>query len=121
MTPHQSQVPPSPDSPKDERVMNFMKQIIQEKHGSNKEGDFLNQEAIRLYGKFTEQLISYFKQFISKDHEEKLDKLVGQSADQDVILAFLMESIDNFEAKIVWVLMNFRNDYLKDSASQKKS
>lgn len=120
MTPPRSQVSPS-DGSKDERVMGFMKQIIKEKHGQNIEEDFLNQEADMLYNKFTERLTSYFKQFISKEQEKELNKLIGQSANQDVVLTFLMESIDNFEAKIIYVLMNFRNDYLKNSGMQKKS
>jgi len=103
------------DSLRDDRVMNYIKQIVREKYGPNMSEENFTKEAELLYEMFTENLVSYFEPYISKENSNKLDDLLKKSTDKDTILAFLMESIDNFEQKIVQVLVNFRNSYLKDN------
>lgn len=100
--------------PQNEKVMYFIKQMVQKKYGSDISQDFLNTEAEKLYNKFSEDIVSYFKPFISGEHKEDLDNLINKSGNEESVLAFLMDSIDNFEQKIVQVLLNFRNSYLND-------
>ena len=77
--------------------------------------DNLIKEAEMLYEMFTENLVSYFEPYVSEEDSNRLDDLLKKSTDKDTILTFLMESIDNFEQKIVRVLVDFRNSYLKDN------
>lgn len=104
----------SKDNLRDDRVMNFIKQMVQEKYGSSMSEDNLIKEVEMLYEMFTENLVSYFKPYISEEDSNRLDDLLKKTTDKDTVLAFLMESIENFEQKIVQVLVDFRNSYLKD-------
>lgn len=101
------------DRIQDDRVLNFIKQIVLEKHGPNISEDFLTKEAGILYNKFSENIVTFFEPFIPNESKDRLDVLLKKSTDRDTILTFLMESIDNFELKIVQVLVDFRNSYLK--------
>jgi len=104
------------DNFRDNSVMNFIKQMIGEKYGPNMSEDNLSKETEMLYDMFTENIVTYFKPYISEEANSRLDDLLKQSTDKDAILTFLMESIDNFEQKIVQMLVEFRNTYLKDKS-----
>lgn len=102
------------DNLRDDRVMNFIKQMVREKYGPSMSEDNLTKDAEMLYEMFTENLVSYFKPYVSEEANNRLDNLLKKSTDKDTVLAFLMESVDNFEQKIVQVLMDFRSSYLED-------
>lgn len=101
------------DNLRDDRVMNFIMQMVQEKYGSSMSEGNLTKETEMLYEMFTENLVSYFKPYISEGDSNKLNDLLKKPTDKDTLLAFLMESVDNFEQKIVQVLVDFRNSYLE--------
>lgn len=103
------------DDLQDDRVMNYIKQMVREKYGPNMSEDNLIKEAEMLYEMFTKNLVSYFEPYISEEDSNKLDDLLKKSPNKDTVLTFLMESIDNFEQKTVRVLVDFRNSYLKDN------
>ena len=101
-----------------ESVMNFIKQIVREKYGNQAEVHFVNQEVSKIYNEFGNNLVAYFKPMISDQEKLKLDKLINQSVDHEVFLAFLMDSIVNFEQKIVKFLIKFRENYIKSSTNK---
>lgn len=99
---------------RDDRVVSFIKQMVREKYGPSMSEDNLTKEAEMLYEMFTENLVSYFEPYVSEEANNRLNDLIKKSTDKDTVLAFLMESVDNFEQKIIQVLVDFRNSYLKD-------
>lgn len=98
--------------PKDQNVLSFMMQLVQEKHGDETEIDFLNQESDRLYNMFGDNLVSYFEPMLTEDQKKDFDKLVGTGADQEGLLNFLIQAIPNLEMQILQLLVKFRADYL---------
>ncbi len=103
---------------KDQNVMAFMMQLVQEKHGDQVEASFLDTEANRLYDEFGDNLVTHFEPMLSEEHKKKFDELVSQSVNQDELLAFLMDSIENLEEKIMQVLMQFRDRYMASGAEE---
>ncbi|MBN1915579.1 hypothetical protein JW796_01110 [Candidatus Dojkabacteria bacterium] len=103
---------------RDENVMSFMRQIVQEKHGNQVEAVFLEQEADKLYNEFGDNLVAYFEPMLTNDQKSKFDELINRSADQDALLSFLMDSIENLEQKIVQVLMEFRENYIRSPLNE---
>lgn len=98
--------------PKDENVISFMMQIVQEKHGDEVGSDFLQQEADKLYEEFGDNLVANFEPMLTDEQKTQFDQLVGQNSNQEDLLSFLMGSIDNLEQKIMQVLMEFRDNYV---------
>ena len=45
---------------KDQNVLSFMMQLVQEKYSDDSESNFLNQESNRLYDLFGNNLVRYF-------------------------------------------------------------
>lgn len=109
---------PTNNEVRDENVMSFMRQIVQEKHGNQVEAAFLEQEADKLYNEFGDNLVAYFEPMLTNEQKTKFDELIEQSAEQDALLAFLMDSIENLEQKIVQVLMDFRESYIKSPVNE---
>ncbi len=101
-------------SNKDQNVLSFMVQLVQERYGDDTEINFLNQEADRLYDIFGNNLVSYFEPMLSDNQKIKFDEMVKQGGDQEKLLAFLVESIPDLENKIMQVLIAFRNAYLTE-------
>jgi len=97
---------------KDPNVMTFMMQMVQEKHGDNVDGDFLQKEADRLYEDFGDKLVDYFEPMLSEEQKTGFDQIVAQGADQEKLLEFLIGSIDNLEQRILEILTQFKNEYL---------
>lgn len=100
------------DQPKDQNVLSFMMQLVQEKHGDDVEMDFLNTEAERLYIEFGDSLVDYFEPMLDADKKQEFDGLVESGADQETIMNFLLESIPDLEKKIMEVLVKYRTTYL---------
>jgi hypothetical protein len=100
------------DQPKDQNVLSFMMQLVQEKHGDEVDIEFLNQEADRLYNEFGNNLVTYFEPMLTEDQKNSFDQLVKNNVDQQELLAFLVESIPNLEQQILQVLINYRLTYL---------
>lgn len=98
--------------PKDQNVVSFMMQLVQEKYGDEIDIEFLNQESDRLYDLFGDNLVSYFEPMLSEEQKLQFDGLVANSAQQDELLDFLIKNIPNLEQQILQVLVDFRNDYL---------
>ena len=96
---------------KNEAVMNFMRQTVKEKYGEGVELDFLNQEANKIYTEFENSIFDHFKPMLSPDQQVEIDKITNEQADQATLLAFLMQSIKNFEFKIAKFLVDFRKKY----------
>jgi len=108
----------NPGEVRDENVMSFMRQIVQEKHGNQVEAGFLEAEAGKLYEEFGDNLVVYFEPMLNDSQKQEFDRLINESADQDKLLSFLMDSIENLEQKIIQVLMNFRENYIKSPINE---
>lgn len=100
------------DEQKDQNVLTFMMDLVQQKHGDEVEIDFLNSEADKLYNQFGDMLVSYFEPMLTEEQKQQFDHLIESNADQDKVLEFLMGSISDLDIKIQQVLLNFRNSYL---------
>lgn len=105
-------------APKDQNVLSFMMQLVQEKHGDETDVNFLNQESDRLYDQFGDQLVTYFEPMLTEDQKKQFDQLVEQSGDQEKLLSFLIESIPDLENQIMQVLMDFRTKYMAEPVQQ---
>lgn len=106
--------PQNASLPKDQNVLSFMMQLVQEKYGDEIEIDFLNQEADRLYDMFGNNLVDYFEPMLSEEQKREFDNLVATSPEQEKLLEFLISNIPNLEQQILQVLVDFRNQYLND-------
>ena len=108
--------PPSGEQ-KTKSVIGFLEQAVREKHGEMVDKSLLNKEISLLYTKFEDGLISTFIAKVPTSNKPELNKLINQSADPHIILDFLMGSIRNFEQKITQYLIDFKQDYIKQSQS----
>lgn len=99
--------------PKDQNVLAFMMQLVQERYGDDVEIEFLNQESDRLYDDFGNNLVDYFEPMLTEEQKTSFDQLVSSSANQDQLLEFLINNIPNLEQQIIQVLTNFREEYLQ--------
>lgn len=99
---------------KDQNVLSFMNQLVQERYGDDTEINFLNQESDRLYDIFGNNLVSYFEPMLSDQQKIQFDQLVKQGGDQEKLLSFLVQSIPDLENRIMQVLIAFRNAYLAE-------
>jgi len=106
--------PQNANLPKDQNVLSFMMQLVQEKYGDEIEIAFLNQEADRLYEMFGNNLVDYFEPMLSEEQKREFDNLVATSPEQEKLLEFLISNIPNLEQQILQVLVDFRNQYLND-------
>lgn len=103
---------------KDQNVLSFMVQLVQERYGDDTEMNFLNQEADRLYDIFGNNLVAYFEPMLSDEQKVQFDQMVKQGGDQEKLLSFLVQSIPDLETRIMQVLIAFRNAYLSEPQSQ---
>jgi hypothetical protein len=103
---------------KDQNVLSFMMQLVQEKFGDDIEIDFLNQESNRLYDLFGNNLVRYFEPMLDENQKEQFDKMVKDQTNQESLLAFLVQAIPDLENKIMQVLVSFRNQYLAIQQNQ---
>ena len=104
--------PQGNNAPKDQNVMSFMMQLVQERYGDEMEMDFLSQEADRLYDLFGNNLVNYFEPMLSEEQKQQFDALVASSSEQDKLLECLITNIPNLEQQILQVLVDFRTEYL---------
>ncbi len=107
---------PQTNPPKDQNVLSFMMQLVQERYGDEMQMDFLNQEAERLYDMFGNNLVNYFEPMLSEDQKQQFDGLVANSVEQEKLLEFLISNIPNLEQQILQVLVDFRTEYLSAKA-----
>ena len=105
------------DSNKDQNVLSFMMQLVQEKYGDDIEIDFLNNESNRLYDLFGNNLVSYFEPMLTDEQKGQFDQLVKTQSNQEALLAFLIQAIPDLESRIMQVLVAFRNQYLTTQQS----
>lgn len=110
--------PQPTNMPKDQNVLSFMMQLVQERYGDEIEIEFLNQEADRLYDEFGNNLVNYFEPMLSEEQKQSFDQLVASSSDQEKLLEFLIANIPNLEQQILQVLVDFRAAYLSSSNDQ---
>jgi hypothetical protein len=103
---------------KDQNVLSFMMQLVQERYGDDIEIEFLNQEADRLYNLFGNNLVSYFEPMLTDQQKMQFDQLAKQSTNQEALLGFLTQAIPDLEEKIMQVLIAFRNAYLTEGQQQ---
>lgn len=101
-----------------ETVMNFLRQAVRTKHSENIDQNFLDIETKRIYDNFGNSILAHFKPMISAEQKIKLEQLVSTTKDQEEILAFLMESIENFEQKIIQYLVEFRDTYIAEKLNK---
>ena len=99
---------------KDQNVLSFMMQLVQEKHGDDSGMAFLNTESDRLYNSFGDNLVKYFEPQLYEEQKTKFDELISSAQSQDKMLEFLLDAIPNLEEQIMEVLIKFREDYLKE-------
>lgn len=109
--------PQNANMPKDQNVLSFMMQLVQEKYGDEIDIEFLNQESDRLYDMFGNNLVDYFEPMLSEEQKMQFDQLVATSPEQEKLLEFLISNIPNLEQQILQVLVNFRNEYLSSPQS----
>lgn len=98
--------------PKDQNVLSFMMQLVQQKFGDDIEIEQLNQEANNLYDEFGDRLVEYFEPLLTDEQKDQFNSLIDRGVGQDEILDFLMTSIPDLDVKIQQVLFNFRDNYL---------
>jgi hypothetical protein len=100
---------------RDQNVLSFMMQLVQEKHGDEIEISFLNQEADRLYNLFGDKLVSFFEPQLTEDQKKQFDELIKDQKAQDEMMNFLVDSIPDLEEQIMQILIEFRESYLKEA------
>ncbi len=100
---------------KDQNVLSFMMQLVQEKYGDDIDINFLNQESEKLYNSFGDDLVTYFEPQLSEEQKKEFDELISTQKDQDDLLNFLVGAIPTLEEQIMDVLVKFREDYLSQS------
>lgn len=103
---------------KDQNVLSFMMQLVQEKYGDDIEINFLNQESNRLYDLFGNNLVRYFEPMLNENQKGEFDRMVKEQTNQEALLAFLIQAIPDLEDKIMQVLVSFRNQYLEIQKNQ---
>ena len=103
---------------KDQNVLSFMMQLVQEKYSDDIEINFLNQESNRLYDLFGNNLVRYFEPMLNEDQKAQFDRMVKDKTNQEALLAFLIQAIPDLEDKIMQVLVSFRNQYLAIQQNQ---
>jgi len=109
---------PSPEV-RDQNVLSFMMQLVQEKYGDDIEINFLNEEADKLYNIFGEKLVSYFEPQLSEEDKKRFDEFIRQNKAQDELMKFLLAVIPDLEAQIMQILINFREEYLNEKSNSK--
>jgi hypothetical protein len=97
---------------KDPNVYSFLMQLVQEKHGDEIDAQFLQEEADRLYDIFGDLLLTYFEPQLDDQQRAQFDEMVNMNSDQDDLLGFLTENINDLEEQIVALLVKFRQDYI---------
>jgi hypothetical protein len=97
---------------RDQNVMSFMMQLVQEKFGDDVELNFMNQESERLYNLFGNNLVSFFEPMLTDEQKTQFSALYSQNSDQEALLAFLIQSIPDLEMKMLQILVDFKNAYL---------
>ncbi len=100
---------------RDQNVLSFMMQLVQQKHGDDIDMDFLNSESEKLYDEFGNALVDYFEPLLNDQQKLQFDKLIDQNRgeDQESVLNFLMGAIPNLDQKIQQVLVMYKNKYLQ--------
>lgn len=98
-------------NPTTDPVFKFLQQAVITRHGVEKNRDFISLETNRIYDDFGSGILDHFKPMIKEDKQKQLN-LIVESQQQETILAFLMESIDNFEQKIIEYLMEYKEKYI---------
>ena len=106
---------------KDQNVLSFMVQLVQERYGDDTEIGFLNQEADRLYDLFGNNLVNYFEPMLNDQQKAQFDQMVKQGNNQEALLAFLVRAIPDLENKIMQILIAFRNAYLMEGQMAKQT
>ena len=99
---------------RDQNVLSFMMQLVQEKHGDDIQIDFLNSESDRLYNIFGDKLVSFFEPQLSEEQKKSFDQMIAANKTQDDLMNFLIESISDLEEQIMQVLVQFREEYLQN-------
>ena len=102
-----------PNQERDQNVLSFMMQLVQQKYGDEVEVDFLTNECVRLYDGFGDALVDFFEPMLTNDQKKQFDKIIDGGADQNGVLEFLMSSIPSLDQKIQQVLAMYRNQYLQ--------
>ena len=103
---------------KDQNVLSFMMQLVQERHGDDIDINFLNEESEKLYNQFGDNLVSYFEPQLSEEQKKKFDEMISSEKGQDEMLAFLVDAIPTLEEQIMDVLVKFRDDYITADTKQ---
>jgi hypothetical protein len=111
---------PTTPQPRDQNVLSFMMQLVQEKHGDEIDINFLNTEADKLYMEFGDKLVSYFEPQLSEEQKKKFDELIAKGKGQDEMLNFLVDSIPDLEEQIMQVLIEYRATYLGENLNEPK-
>lgn len=97
---------------KDQNVFSFMMQLVQEKMGDEVDMVILESESDRLYNMFGDYLVSYFEPQLSDEQKKQFDQLVEGNEDQELVINFLQENIQDLEQQIIQLLVKFRSDYI---------
>lgn len=103
---------PSNYQAKDQNVLSFMMQLIQEKMGDEVSIEVLNAEADKLYFEFGDKLVEYFEPQLNEEQKKKFDEMIQGAKSQDDMMNFLVDNIPDLEEQIMQVLIEFRADYL---------
>lgn len=106
--------------PRDQNVLSFMMQLVQEKHGDDIDMSFLNEESDKLYNEFGDKLVSFFEPQLSPEQKKKFDELISSGSAQDQMLSFLLESIPTLEEQIMDVLVKFREEYIASAQTNQQ-
>ena len=97
---------------RDQNVLSFMMQLVQQKYGDEVESSFLVEESNKLYDKFGEALVDYFDPIMTEQQHKEFDKLSSEGANNSKVLEFLMREVPDLDTNIKKVLFMFRENYL---------
>jgi hypothetical protein len=93
-------------------VRNFMRQAVLKKYGDKSDSNFIDLETTRIYNDFGDSILAHFRPMITSEKKLELDRVIKESNNQEIILAFLMQSIENFEQKIIQYLIEYKDLYI---------
>lgn len=97
---------------RDQNVLIFMMQLVQQKYGDDVDSNFLVNESNKLYDEFGEALVDYFSGLMSEEQEKEFGRLSDSGAPNNMVLEFLMREIPELDDKIKKVLSLFKDRYI---------
>jgi hypothetical protein len=97
---------------RDQNVLSFMMQLVQQKYGDEVESSFLVEESNKLYDRFGEALVDYFDPLMNEEQHNEFNRLSTEEGSNSKVLEFLMREVPDLDTNIKKVLYMFKENYL---------